>query len=455
MTPDQALMWVQKIFAFGVAFGLLVFVHEFGHYVVAKWCGVTVEVFSFGFGRRLWGFERKGTDYRISLVPLGGYVKMLGETHEDEVTGDPGEFSSKPKWQRFAILVAGATMNIVLAVLCYAVVFTKGDKRYLHMDAPVVVGGVHDGMPAQKAGVLPGDRIVEVDGKAVETWQDFLLLELLKPDKPVVLSILRDGRPQKITVQATSLKETITNSKVGSIGVEPRGEVLAGSVTSGTPAERADLRTGDRIVSLDGDPIWDLASLVRTIRSSEGKPILFVLERGGEVLEKEITPVMGPRGFQTGFYPDYPYEVVSYTLWQAFPRAIEEATEQVFFTYFTLKSLLTREVPLQQVSGPIGIFQFTGKAAETGWDSYVRVIGLISLQLGIINLLPIPVLDGGHIFILLIEGIMRRDLSITLKERVTNVGLFFLMSLMVVVIFNDISKNVEGGLERFLPWGGP
>lgn len=456
MTPELAFVFLWRALAFGLAFGILVFVHEFGHFAVAKMCGVTVEVFSFGFGRRLLGFRRKGTDYRVSLVPLGGYVKLLGETTEDELQGDPGEFQSKPKWQRFLVLVAGAAMNIVLALACYTAVFTQGDRRPLYLDEPVVVGGVTEGAPAEAAGVKPGDHIVEVDGVKVEKWADFVLLELLKPDKPVVLAIERDGQRQTITVTAGSFKESVTNSKVGNMGIEPIGRVIVLQVSAGSPAEKAGVKPDDVVVSIDGAAFRDVPSIIRAIRASEGKVMRVLLERAGKPVEIEVTAVRNEQGrWQMGFLPDYEYRIIHYTWAQAFPRAVREVGEQTTFTYFTLKSLLTRDVSLKQVSGPIGIFQFTGKAAESGFDSYLRVIGLISLQLGIINLLPIPVLDGGHIFILLIEGMLRRDLSVKLKERMIHVGFFFLMALMVVVIFNDISKNVPGGLDKFLPWGGP
>ena len=454
MTPDLLSGWLFRILAFGIAFGLLVFVHEAGHYVIAKLCGVTVEVFSFGFGRRLFGFRRKGTDYRVSLVPLGGYVKMLGETPEDP-SDDPGAFSARPKWQRFLVLVAGAAMNIVLAVACYTIVFSQGDLRYVYLDEAPVIGGLDEGLPAASAGLLPGDRILSIDGTRVDTWEEFKPLEMISPDRPVTLRVERAGSELEVRVTATSQTETITNSKLGLLGLEPRGRVVAVVVSDSMPASEAGMRVGDFIVSIDGVAIDDRATLIRIIRESAGRPLAFVLEQDGKPLELTIAAIESEDGiYRTGFIPDYDAKLVDYSLMQALPRAVEECRDQTLFTYLTLKKLVTRSVSIKQMSGPIGIFQFTGKAAETGWLNYMRVIGLISLQLGIINLLPIPVLDGGHIFILLVEGVMRRDLSDRLKERMIHVGFIFLMMLMAVVIFNDISKNVPGGLDRFLPWGG-
>lgn len=421
---------------FAVVLGVVVLFHEFGHYLVAKWLGVTVEVFSVGFGPRIAGFKRGGTDYRVSWVPLGGYVKLKGETPEEGSAQDPGDLLSRSRFQRFLVFVMGAVFNLATAYVLIVAILMMGVQEPVYPGQPPVVGEVDPESPAVEAGIQPGDRILSVGGQPVSTWKELDLAILLSPGQTKEVLLERSG--QRLAVPLAI--EADTRNSIGIQSLFPATGVMVGDVQPGRPGDQAGLRRGDRIVSIEGVEMTTLSKVFKAIQGSAGKPLLFVIERDGRRFEKVITPVRdGDKGV-IGFVPTPPMTARSYGFLEALEGSLSKNLEDVAVTFLTLKKLVRRELSLRTFSGPIGLYLASGAMAQEGLVYFLRFIAYVSLQLGIINLFPIPPLDGGHVFTLLIEGTIRRDLSVQLKERVMQTGLVLLLLFMVTVIYLDIAK---------------
>jgi regulator of sigma E protease len=428
-------MW-EFALPFGVVLGVVVLFHEFGHFLVAKWLGVTVEIFSVGFGPRIAGFKRGGTDYRVSWVPLGGYVKLKGETPEEGNAQDPGDLLSRSRFQRFLVFVMGAVFNLVTAYVLIVVILMMGVQEADYPGQPPVVGEIETDSPAVEAGIRPGDRILSVGGQPVLTWRDLDLAILLSPGQTREVVLERSG--ERLTVPL-AIKADAKNS-IGIQSLFPATGVIVGDVQPGRPAAAAGLRRGDRIVSIEGVDMTTLSRVFKAIQGSADEPLRFVIERDGQTFAKVITPVRdGDKGV-IGFVPTPPMTTRSYGFLQALRGSLSKNLEDVAVTFLTLKKLVLRELSLRTFSGPIGLYLASGAMAQEGLVYFLRFIAYVSLQLGIINLFPIPPLDGGHVFTLLIEGTIRRDLSIRLKERVMQAGLVLLLVFMATVIYLDIAK---------------
>ncbi len=421
--------------AFLFALGAIVFVHELGHHLVAKLFGVRVLVFSLGFGKRLWGFERRGTDYRLSLIPLGGYVRMGGELPE-ESTGDPGEFLSTPRWQRILVYLAGPAMNVVFSVALIAWVFAAGIELQAMQDIPAVVGEVVDDSPAAEAGLLPGDRIVRVGGREVDKWKDVAFAFATSPERPVEVELERDGR----TFQAVVTPVKVPRYELGDAGVYPRLLLRFSEVFADSPAHRAGFESGDEVRRVDGSPVSDVAAFIAFVESRAGGEIEIEVARRGKLLTLPVVPAevegKGRIGVRIGSYRRL-------SVGEAIVESVKYNIEIVDKSIQILGMLFTNEIaPKSALSGPIEIAAWSGRAAQRGLKDLLYTMGFLSISIGFMNLLPIPVLDGGHISILLVESLMRRDLSLGIKERITQLGFMMLMTLMAVVIFFDLSKNL-------------
>jgi regulator of sigma E protease len=416
----------------------MVLVHEWGHFVIARLFGVRVEVFSIGFGPRLFGVRRGPTDYRLSALPLGGYVRMAGDNPAEERRGDPDEFLSRPRWQRVLIALAGPTTNFLLAVTLTAALFMQGGEQPSYADKPVVVAGVVKDSPAQKAGIQPGDRIVSFAGVKDPTW-DRLLLELMlsASGRSVRVTIERDDR----LIAARVSVEAPPAAVVG----YPAEPVVVGSVTHGSPAERGGLKEGDTIVAANGQHLVAPLELSEILQQSGGNPLDLDILRNGEPQTLKLNPIWGDPGdgtprWQIGIIFALNVSPTQYPL----PRAVTKAAEyNIVLTdklVSTVWQLLTQKVSMKQLEGPLGIVQETSRAAKRGFGAVINLMAVISLNLAILNLLPIPILDGGHILMLGIEGLLRRDLSLKIKERVVTVGMVFLLLVFLIVMYNDVLR---------------
>jgi regulator of sigma E protease len=425
---------VITILAFLFVLGVLVFVHELGHFLMARFYGVRVLRFSLGFDPKIFKFTRGGTEYSVGIIPLGGFVKMAGETVEDERTGAPDEFMSKSKWVRFQVYLAGPVMNLLLAFLVLAAVLMRGADVPLYQSSAPVIGAVAAGSAAERAGLEPGDRIVSVNGRDVPTW-DALDLEIA-PKANQALAITVERRGTRLTLQVTPA--AYSKYEIGDLGVRPVLRPQFDIIQPGLSADRAGIQRGDVVLAVNGERGLDQPAVIERIKKSPGTPIIFTIERNRESLDVAVTPDKSGRIGVTL----YLWEVkrVDPTILQAFAMSAQQNWENTVLIGRTVRGLLSRELPVRQLMGPIAIAELSGSAARLGWLPLLQMMSMISLNLGLINLLPVPVLDGGHMAILLVEGAARRDLSTRVKERVLLAGAALIVLLMVTVIYNDVMR---------------
>lgn len=424
------------ILAFVFVLGVLIFVHELGHFLMARRIGVRVITFSLGFGPKVVGFRRGDTEYCISAVPLGGYVKMAGETPDDPRTGQPDEFLSKTKWERFQVLIMGPVMNILLAVVLMWVVLMQGARVPAYLDRAPVVGAVTAGSPAERGGVRPGDRIVRVAGRPVPTWEQFSMAIGTKARREVPIDVERRG--QAVTLNVTP--DAQTKYEIGDIGVFPDVHPTIGQVVAGEAAERGGLKVGDLIVAFNGQTITYGVQLTEAIARHPNQAVVFGVQRGGDRRDVVVTPALRGKKGWVGISIVDEFRTVHLGPWAAAKMSLERNYEFGGLIFQTLVGLLTRETSPKQLMGPVAIAQLSGESAALGWIALFSLMASISLNLGILNLLPIPVLDGGHIFIMALEGLARRDFSAKVKEAMLLAGFAVLMMLMVTVIYNDLTR---------------
>lgn len=438
---------MNTLLAFLFVLGVLVFVHELGHFMAARRLGVRVLTFSLGFGPKLFKFTRGDTEYCVSVIPLGGYVKMAGENPDDARTGRPDEFLSRTKWERFQILIMGPVMNIVLAVVVMAVVLAQGAEVPVYQDQPPVVGAVTPGSPAERAGIERGDRILTVAGDQVDTWDDLFLAVGTRANRDVPVMLLRAGQTQTVTVHP----EPETRYEIGNIGVLPDINPIVASVIAGQPAERAGLMAGDVVLAVNGERMVTRGQLIEAISRNGGREIELTIQRGaGDERRIPVTPEQqGDRGM-LGIYVTEPTRTFQPGPLEAIQLSVERNIEFSGLIFRTLGGLFIGETSPRQLMGPVAIAQLSGESAQAGWIALFTLMASISLNLGLLNLLPIPVLDGGHILIMAVEGIARRDFSMAVKEKMLLAGFVLLMVLMVTVIYNDLTRI--SWIERLMPW---
>lgn len=438
------MAFFQNVFWLLVLIGVMILVHELGHFWAARFFDVRVEAFSFGFGPRLFGFRRGETDYRFSLVLFGGYVKMAGEQPGDESSSDPRGFLAKPRWQRLIIAFAGPFMNIVLAVSILTGMYMV---RFDQLAADAEVGHVMADSPAAKAGIQDGDRIVKLDGQKNPTWEDVGLKEITSAARVLHVTIERNGR-RFDTVVTPVFSE---RQGGGYAGWEERGEVQFSGVEPGYPADKAGIKDNDSLVSVDGQPVHSSIKFHQITEGSGGKPLLLEIMRDKKIIQVPVTPVLakldGPERWMIGVKAGtkIPFKTTKLSLPAALSESLHENGKNALLMEKVLQGMMERRMSTKNLSGPIALIKESGMAAEMGPAVYLGLMAMVSLQLAIFNLLPIPVLDGGTILMLLVEMTMRRDLSLNVKELVFKVGFVCIIMLVAFVIYNDLSRLLPSG----------
>ena len=441
------------VLAVVVVLGVMILIHELGHFLAAKYFGIRVHVFSFGFWPRLFGFKRGDTDYRVCLLPLGGYVKMAGENVTDDVSGTEDEFLSKPRWQRFVVAVMGPAMNIFLAVFLLTGLYMYRYQRPAYQEGPALIGWVDEDSSAAAAGFQSGDQITRIGDQQDPTWQDVEILVVSNPDLPLAVSVERNGE----TVTNTLTPRPQGRARLGSAGWFPIMPAKLQAVEADLPAADAGLRPGDTIVSINGNPIRFWPKVSELIQANEGNVLEVAYLRDSQELTTRLTPVRGTAESdpETRWRIGVAFQTDVITRQLSLPAALSESLSTNWrfagLIFEFVGKIFRSELSVRTLEGPIGIARLSGQAARQSWGDLMSLMAAISLNLGIFNLFPIPVLDGGVILLLLIEGAIRRDLSRQLKERVTQVGFAALMLLAVLVIYNDIIKTLPERFERFLP----
>jgi regulator of sigma E protease len=443
---------VTSILAFVFILGVLIFVHELGHFLMARRIGVRVLTFSLGFGPKLLGFRRGDTEYCISAVPLGGYVKMAGEKPDAARVGAPDEFLSKSKWQRFQVLIMGPVMNLVLAVIVMAAVIYHGAPAPAFMQQPPVVARVLDKSMMKPAGLQPGDLILTVDGDRVPTWEDFLNRMAGKSKRHVTVKVERGAKQLDITfVPVGTGRYDIVD--IDGLDILPVLHPQIKSLQPETPAAQAGLRPGDVFLAAEGERDVTNKRLLEIIGANEGKSITIEIKRDAEIFQVPLAPRDINGTVVNGIGADlsaYEIRTIKPGIWGALKMSLDQNWSWAKMIAQTLGGLFTHDTSVKHLLGPLAIADLSGMAAALGMLQLFSLMAMISLNVGVLNLMPIPVLDGGHIAILALEGVSKRDFSIKVKQKMLLAGFALLVMLMVTVIYNDLTRIQW--IERLMPW---
>lgn len=442
---------------FIIALGILVIVHEWGHFIVARKSGIRVEKFSIGFGPTLFKIQGKETEFRVALLPLGGYVKLYGEDPEAEAEGDdqkakeiaasPDSFTGKPARFRLATVLGGPVMNLVLAFVVMPFVFLIGRQVPAILEKPPVILGVMENSPAKAVDLKKGDLIQSINEESFEKWGDVLNWIILHPHQEIKMVVQRDG-VEKI-IHTTIIDAPDSRQKMGYLGIEPQyfwgNDPIVGDIVANGPASTSGLKTGDFVTSVNDEKISTWTHMTDKIRASDGKPIHLGYLRQGIEGRITITPAYNEdaKAYLIGITrftnPDL-YVVQKYSPGKAITHGFQETLRLGLLTLDVVKRLFSFELSYKTLGGPLQIAEASGQAAKSGLGEFLYFLCFMSLQLGILNLLPIPVLDGGHVLFMAIEGIIRKPLSLKVKMVAMQTGMALLLGLMILITFNDIDR---------------
>jgi regulator of sigma E protease len=431
--------------------GFMILIHEFGHYAVAKLLGVRVEQFAIGFGKRLFGFHKGETDYRINILPLGGYVKMSGENPMDDRTGDPGEFLSHPRWHRFLIAIAGPFMNILLAVGLLTGVYMVHYEYPAFWDKPAVIVGVKADSPAAQSGIQVNDRIAAIDGIDNPKWEQVYYKVWLSPNQPLDVTIQRGSQ----TFQKQITPKAITKSEIGFAGWYADESVIVGDLEADMPAAKAGIQEDDKIIAIDGKALPSIDAMIEGLQQTKDKTVDVTVLRQGQKLDFQVAPVLASteeaneKRYRIGFIPSAEMKITRLPFGEAVGQSLTETKKDSLLILELVQKMIRHKISTRSIEGPIGIGRAAGDAVkEKGWTPILALTSAISLNLGIFNLLPIPILDGGVILFLFLETLMGRDISLNIKERIYQAAFVFLVLFAVMVIYNDLVKTLPGMLGR-------
>jgi regulator of sigma E protease len=432
-----------------IMLGILVFVHELGHFCVAKFSGVKVLKFSLGFGPRLVSRKWGETEYMICAVPLGGYVQMLGEGGGGE--GEAAEltpeerkrsFADQPVGRRTAIIAAGPLMNLLLPFLILPVAYMSGIELPAYLDGPPCLGYVASETEAQSAGFQAGDCIVAVNGESVSSWTDTNMALIGHAGDPLDFKVHREQQ----TITITMTPENGGLEGLRSLGLHPRQEAVVGGVAPGMPAEQAGIKAGDRLVAIEGEPIDSWYDLRPVIQALDGRPATLTVERDGERLNLSVQPVREEGSdYLIGVAPLQETVHKRFGFLAALGAGADRSVELVRITLVFIQKLFAGDVSTKNIGGPITVVQIAGQAAQTDLSSVLTILAFLSIQLGILNLFPIPILDGGHLFFNFFELVFRRPLSMRIREIAQQIGLILIVLLMILAFYNDILRVFTGG----------
>jgi regulator of sigma E protease len=431
---------------FILVLSFLVFVHELGHYLAARHVGVRVQRFSIGFPPRAIGKKVGETEYMLSWIPLGGYVKLEGQNLDDENPRDPRNYAAKTKLQRLYILLAGPAMNLALALLLMPLVFMLGVESPRYRLDPPVLADVQAGSPAAQAGFRAGDRIVRLGTRETPSWN---ALDQALADQPLSGSLsFRVERPGAVAgtaaAGAAAAEVSVPAAAFASsqpFGWKPLVEPIVGQVAPRSPAQQAGLRSGDRILAVNGAPVRQWDQMPAEIQKSQGAALTLAVRREERTLQLTLAPMKQGGAWVIGISPGSVVE--RHGVLASFRLGTERVVQITGATFSFLGHLVTGRGSLDSLGGPVKIGVVIGEAARSGLDKLLFLTALISLQLGIFNLLPIPALDGGHIFLIGLEWIARRPLSVKVRERAQIVGFSLLIALILVVTYNDVLQLIS------------
>jgi regulator of sigma E protease len=448
---------LETIFYFGVTIGVLVFVHEFGHFIAAKLCGMRAEVFALGMGPRLFGYNKlngftfwkldeslrlgENTDYRVAVLPLGGYVKIAGMIDESFDTDhldrppEPWEFRARPIWQRMIVISAGVIMNILLAVaIFWGINYARGKV----IQETTQIGYVQSGSPAERAGFKAYDRVVQINGKPVEHWDEVMNLVYIEAmAHDLTIDVVRSGSNVRLLVPRANLPDPNDTS----FGIIPaHTQVIVEQVDPGKPAGAMGLKAGDELIMLNGDSVQLTQQVIDIIGAHPEQPVTVEWRREGVLMTGTATPSSEGRiGISIGMRYAGPQREISYSLFEALPPAF---TDIVWITGRSVQQIwliISGEASLSKnVGGPIKIAQFATQSAGLGMTTFLGFMAVLSISLAILNILPIPALDGGHFLFLVYEGTFRREIPTRVKIGIQKAGMALLIAFTVFVMYNDI-----------------
>jgi regulator of sigma E protease len=436
--PQLPGYWSLLYLPFGlIGLSFMVFVHELGHFLAAKSVGVRVHTFSIGFGKKLLRWKKGDTEYCLSAIPFGGYVAMAGENPDEGGYGATDEFQQKSVGARIFIAVAGPAANIAFAIAILFGLYLVGVQE---PKGAVIVGQVAGNSAAEKAGVLPGDELLSFDGKPVRSWEDFVQEAALSGSAPRPLEVARGGETKRLTL-APEMDARFGIALTGLVGT---WDIGARRVLPGSPAEKAGLKTGDIIQSIDGEPVSTSIALVEMVNGSKGRPLTLGLARDGKPVTLTVTPRLddADKRWRIGIElaSIVPTHTVRRGVAESFKASLATTWGHATLIFRTLGRIFTGDVKLKALSGPLGIVQMISGTLQQGMQQFLQFTALLNTNLGVMNLLPLAITDGGLILLLLIEAIRRKPVSPKVQGAINRVGMSFFIALALFITFHDILR---------------
>ncbi len=439
------MSFLYSILSFGIVLGIIAMFHEFGHYIAARLMGVRVEIFSFGFGKRLLGKKIGGTDFRLSLIPLAGYVKMAGEEKWDPNNLKPDEFHAKNRGQKIFILFMGPAMNIIMAFLIFTFINITSAEEVGYRSYPPQIGYVEKASPAENAGIQKGDVIRTIDGRPIANWKELEIIIGANLNQELPVEFERDGQLMKTTLST----KIISGHYIGDAGIHWGFKAQIQSVSEDSPAFHAGLKSGDIILAVNNEAI-SIFEIAAIISQNAGKPMQFQVKRGEDLFDLEIVPEKGIIGVQMSAYS--PTIKTRPGLLAAAKKSAADMVNPIKLVFNSIGKKIAGKTSAKSLSGPIEIASFSQKSMETVANSFFLLIALISLQFGLISLFPIYTLEGGFLMIYAIESVIRKDFSQKTRLILANTGFAILIALGLLLILSDIARILPEGLHSFWPF---